>query len=60
MITLKTVRYFTLDGQEMANLTQMVQDTIESYLGDNFDMDYEPTPEEMHAIIRAIADYTEV
>ena len=58
MITLKSVHYFTFDGQKMFELTQAVEEMIENYLHDNFDEDYEPTQEEMSTIIRALADYT--
>ena len=57
-ITLKTVRYFTIEGQEMFDLALTVQETIENYIHDNFIEDYELTQEELSAIIRALADYT--
>lgn len=57
MITLKTVHYFTLAGQEMFDLARAVQDTIGNYLYDNFDDDYEPTQEELSAIVRELANY---
>ena len=57
MITLKTVRYFTIAGQEMFDLAQAVQDVIEDYLHDNFDDDYDPTQEELSAIVRELANY---
>lgn len=56
-ITLKTVRYFTLAGQEMFDLARAVQDVIEDYLHDNFDDDYDPTQEELSAIVRELANY---
>lgn len=59
-ITLKSVRYFTIEGQEMFDLTNAVQETIENYLHDNFDEDYELGPVELSAILRALANYTEV
>ena len=59
-ITLKSVRYFTIEGQEMIDLTDAVQETIENYLHDNFDEDYELGPAELSAILRALANYTEV
>ncbi len=58
MITLKSVHYFTFTGQEMFDLAQEVQNTIEDYVHNNFDDDYELTQEELSTIIRALADYT--
>lgn len=60
MITLKSVHYFTLTGQEMFDLAQDVQDAIENYLHANFDEDYEPTQEELSAIVRELANYMRV
>ena len=60
MITLKTVHYFTISGQELFDLARSVQDVIEDYLHDNFDDDYEPTQEELSAIVRELANYMRV
>ena len=60
MITLKSVHYFTLAGQDMFDLAQDVEDAIENYLHANFDEDYEPTQEELSAIVRELANYMRV
>ena len=59
-ITLKSVRYFTIAGQELLDLTDAVQEAVENYLHDNFDEDYELGPAELSAILRVLANYTEV